>query len=108
MAAALTPVWALSRKNSGTPSAEAYELPFCQVQQYLGLDRVQILGYGDVCHVDFTSNVIVLFHSGASSAPGIVRPSALSHLSMPCRLPVPRSASRQRADLRRLRCPAYR
>ena len=40
-------------------SLQAYELPFCQVQQHLGLDRVQVFGYGNVCHNDVPPSMTV-------------------------------------------------
>lgn len=39
--------------------AEADELALRQVQQHLGLDRVQVFGYGNVCHNDVPPSMTV-------------------------------------------------
>ena len=47
------------RNAQRRPCAEAYELPFCQVQQHLGLDRVQVFGYGNVCYIGLPPSMTV-------------------------------------------------
>ena len=47
------------KRDERRARAEADEVALRQVQQHLGLDRVQVLGYGDVCHIGLPPSMTV-------------------------------------------------
>lgn len=104
-AAVLTPVRDFKRKKSGTPISapqpKHISCRFVRLNRTFVFTAVKSLGTGTYATV--APPIIVVFHSGASFAPGIVRFPAFCGLSSICRLPVLHSSNQQRAGLRRFR-----